>query len=190
MRNHSGKLNREVINQVVGGVIHDLTTASFQYPRYDIEKPANTDSGNAEDEIAETALPAAAAADTAVATEEAPPPTTIAPVSAPQPQPVRKPILPAARRKTKVDLKNPTHTILISALKGICGMSIVTDYDKKRRLNLQMLANKVTEDKVAAAAIPKPNENIADPPTSKPVSSNNAIAVEAVPTSQPTEDEA
>ena len=165
MRNHSGKLNREVINQVVGGVIHDLTTASFQYPRYDIEKPANTDSGNAEDEIAETALPAAAA-DTAEANEEAPQPITAALVSAPQSLPARKPILPAARRKTKVDLKNPTHTIMISALKGTCGMSVVTDYEKKRRLNLQMLANKVTEDKVAAAAINKSNDNIVQPSTS------------------------
>ncbi|KAK9893607.1 hypothetical protein P389DRAFT_198854 [Cystobasidium minutum MCA 4210] len=47
--------------------------------------------------------------------------------------------LPAYRRRIFVDLKNPTHTILVSALKGVCGMSVVEGYDARKKFNLQML---------------------------------------------------
>lgn len=48
-------------------------------------------------------------------------------------------ILPAYRRRIFVDLKNPTHTILVSALRGVCGISVVEGYDQRKKFNVQML---------------------------------------------------
>lgn len=49
-------------------------------------------------------------------------------------------ILPEYRRRIFVDLKHPTHTILISALRGVCGMSVVERYDELKKFNVQVLS--------------------------------------------------
>jgi len=49
-------------------------------------------------------------------------------------------ILPEYRRRIYVDLKHPTHTILVSALRGVCGMSVVERYDERKKFNVQMLS--------------------------------------------------
>lgn len=60
----------------------------------------------------------------------------------------KHPILPPHRRRTYVDLKKPTHTILVSVLKGVCCISIVTGYDEGRKFNIQMLAERQVADKI------------------------------------------
>lgn len=63
-------------------------------------------------------------------------------------------LLPPVRRRAHVDLKNPTHVILVSALKGVCGISIVKDYDKGKKYNLQSLGGQLapTSDKPGEGA--------------------------------------
>lgn len=49
-------------------------------------------------------------------------------------------ILSAYRRRIFVDLKHPTHTILVSALRGVVGLSVVERYDERKKFNVQMLS--------------------------------------------------
>lgn len=63
-----------------------------------------------------------------------------------------RPRLPEARRKTKVDLKHPKYTILVSALKGVCGLSIVEGFEESRRFNIQVLSEKKVQQKPPTAA--------------------------------------
>lgn len=191
LRNHSGTFNRDLVTQLVGDVIRDLTNPRFQYPVY--QKPETEDEqsesadNSAEDSATDTVKDSAkdqaiegadneGPANVAATAAEEEKPTlnaTEAPLpdhetsdvtdsstqqtqqaetgestlpadqnpadSADAPAPQR-PVLPGHRRRAYVDLKNATHTVMVTILKGVASMSIVTGYDEGRKFNIQMLA--------------------------------------------------
>ena len=47
-----------------------------------------------------------------------------------------------AAARPPLALKCPSHTILITALKGVCGISVVEGYDKGRKFNIQSLSQR------------------------------------------------
>lgn len=59
-------------------------------------------------------------------------------------------ILPEHRRRTIVDLKHPTHTILVSALRGVCGLSVVERYEENKKYNIQSLGSHSAENTPAS----------------------------------------
>lgn len=73
-------------------------------------------------------------------------------------------ILPAHRRRIYVDLKHPTHTILVSALRGVCGISVVERYDERKKFNVQMLSGTLPVRGNGQKDTEEPNVTTEEPP--------------------------
>lgn len=174
MRNHSGSLSRDICQQTIGEVIRNLTDSTFQLPspsastsraetvvlKDDEEKGAGTEGemntapssqgeGTSENGNAGGGSPtcdnAAISAGSGAqqdAGSELPKIADILPKLDP---------LPSIRPRARVDLKHPKYTILISALKGVAGLSVVTEWDTSKKFNLQMLAEEQLAKKGEAA---------------------------------------
>lgn len=259
LRNHTGTFNRDLVNQVVGEVVRDLTNPRFQYPVH--QKPA--EATKAEEPGQEVESEGTSKGDSAVAVEPADGSASAAngehldsvqrePASAANAEPLdsmqgeleakvessaqpeatsirepatsveqldkveegkdsevqtkvaevstapeapqsKRPTLPPHRRRTYVDLKKPTHTILVSVLKGVCGISIVTGYDEGRKFNIQMLGERQVADKFqqkkeadeAAAAASEPAAAAIEAPAVKDEAA--APAPEVAPAAVPLE---
>lgn len=146
------------MTDIIGEVVRDLANAHFQFPKPQIiEKDANdaavqpqSSSENVEKEQEKD--DSAAALQVSTQTDD-PAEKQSADRDEEQDKSLEKPeesedqtaeetpwhILPAYRRRIFVDLKNPTHTILVSALRGVCGLSVVEGYDQRKKFNVQML---------------------------------------------------
>ena len=162
--------------------MRDLTNPDWQWPTVEAAKSATTES-EANPEVVETesskdSLPAVPdggeaekrdSVDDAVGLsaeggagvpketdgEEADPVAEV-----PQSKPAREP-LPAVRRRTKVDLKTPEYVIMVSALKGVCGISCVRGFDEGKKFNIQTLSggNQPDPKKVAEKVAKKAAED-------------------------------
>lgn len=166
IRNHSASLNRQVVTDLIGDVVRDLANPSFQFQRRrNVEETANVEERNEppsmEPNMVETSahlapeeanglsepvseqIPVAdPAVGTAMQSEEAVNDGAKDQTENLDDSPEETPwhILPEYRRRVFVDLKHPTHTILVSALRGVCGMSVVERYDERKRFNVQVLS--------------------------------------------------
>lgn len=71
--------------------------------------------------------------------------------------------LPSARRKAVVNLTNPEYVIMVSALKGVCGISCVRGFDEGKKFNIQTLSggNQPDTKQEAAKAAKKAAEDAA-----------------------------
>ena len=97
------------------------------------DPPATEDSKDVMQLSAETVSSDLNGLEASTETDAAPPRTETA---------AARPPLAHIRRRTYVDLKCPSHTILITALKGVCGISVVEGYDKGRKFNIQSLSQR------------------------------------------------
>ncbi|CAD6580050.1 MAG: hypothetical protein CYPHOPRED_001073 [Cyphobasidiales sp. Tagirdzhanova-0007] len=163
LRNHSATLNRDIVTQLIGDVVRDLTNPAFQFPLHQPESTSATDSQDSahrtnqktpqaepseesslekeeirisEDVTVEGQSPSSELhrSSSIAATGSTGPPEDVV-------RPPREPF-PNVRRRTHVDLKHPSHVILVSALKGVCGISIVEGYEEGRKYNIQVLGER------------------------------------------------
>ena len=141
----------------IGEVVRDLTNPDWQFPSPEAAQAEAGEKG--EDKPVDTDQTPVAAGDQEQASEEAlsaetgespTGETAKADVSEPSEkqaqssQPVvsqskREP-LPLVRRRANVDLKNSEYVIMVSALKGVCGISHVRGFDEAKKFNIQTLS--------------------------------------------------
>lgn len=184
LRNHTASLNRQVVTDVIGEVVRDLANAHFQFPKRQVvehaAEPTEKSEGTTPAQAAEPASADATQASSTTAeetkeTSNMPTPGQASEESEVKPQGDEAPveetpwnILPPYRRRIHVDLKHPTHTILVSALRGVCGISVVEGYDEKKKFNVQMLGGNTDmngRDKPRIKAMEQTTEDAADPNT-------------------------
>lgn len=161
-------MNRQVVTDIIGEVVRDLANPSFQFQkRKNSEEAVNghendeavaeesketpvaeehvkEDISNPTEAASTQAMEANVQIETAVQYEEKETADSAHQLQAGRAEdpPEETPwhVLPEYRRRTFVDLKHPTHTILVSALRGVCGMSVVERYDERKKFNVQMLS--------------------------------------------------
>lgn len=106
----------------------------------------------------------------------------------PQSKPAREP-LPTVRRRSKVDLKTPEYVIMVSALKGMCGISCVRGFDQGKKFNIQTLSggNQPDPKKEAEKAAKKAAEDALREEMQAEEEHHRNQALEAVAAATPTE---
>lgn len=158
LRNHSGNLSRDKILAAIGEVVKNLTTPGWQVPPPEApqakseskvgeqtegqtaDQPRSAGPGAGEtsgsgnqseaEEVDTLDVPAQSAGDA----EGQKSPEVPVDSSSERTQ------LPTIRRKAVVNLYSSEYVIMVSALKGVCGISCVQGFDEGKKFNIQTLS--------------------------------------------------